>query len=181
MSLPEGTTHSPPVKKQKRSPSCCAYFSPDDNLQQLLCDYINQEKEGIDVAIFSFTHKKIAEALMHAHKNGIKVRIITDPSSAHDRFSKIYLLQECGIPIYLYNLHYTEKVAGTFSNIMHNKFVVFKNNNHKKAYVWTGSFNFTKSAALSNQENVLVIEHAHIIKKYSDQFERLLTRCKRAL
>ena len=159
--------------------SCCAYFSPDDDLQKLLCDHIANEQEAIDIAIFSFTDKKIAEALIGAHTKGIRIRIVTDPSGVNDRFSKIFFLQENGIPIYVYNLRYKKKAPATLSDIMHNKFVIFKKNSMQRSYVWTGSFNFTKSATLSNQENVMVSEQRLLVKQYNAQFSRLLSRSKR--
>ncbi len=158
---------------------CCAYFSPDDDLQKLLCDHITNEQEAIDIAIFSFTDKKIAEALIGAHTKGIRIRIVTDPSGIHDRFSKIFFLQENGIPIYVYNVRYKKKAPATLSDIMHNKFVIFKKNSMQRSYVWTGSFNFTKSATLSNQENVMVSEQRSLVKQYNTQFNRLISRSKR--
>lgn len=161
------------------SPTCHAYFSPDDNLESLLCSYIDQEQEAIDIAIFSFTNKRIARALIDAYNRGIKIRIITDPSSLQDRFNKCTLLQENHIPIFVYDLHYKGKASNTLSNLMHNKFAIFKKNNGKIPCVWTGSFNFTKSASLSNQENILVIQEQPTVQKYIMQFDRLLQRCKK--
>ena len=167
------------VIEPKDDGTCCAYFSPDDDLQKLLCDHITNEQEAIDIAIFSFTDKKIAEALIRAHTQGIRVRIVTDPSGVHDRFSKILFLQENGIPIYVYNVRYKKKARATLNDIMHNKFVIFKKNNMQRSSVWTGSFNFTKSATLSNQENVMVSEQRLLVKQYNAQFSRLLSRSKR--
>jgi len=163
----------------KNNVHCCAYFSPDDDLQKLLCDYIDNEQEAIDIAIFSFTNKKIAEALVRAYKRGVRIRIVTDPSGIHDRFSKILFLQESGIPIYVYNAGYKKKTPATLSDIMHNKFVIFAKNNTQRSFIWTGSFNFTKSATMSNQENILVSEQHSLVKQYNAQFSRLLSRSKR--
>jgi len=172
---PVTRTHEPPVAHDEATR---AYFSPDDDLQRLLCERIAHENEAIDIAIFSFTDKRIANALMQAHKRGIAIRIVTDKSALHDRFSKVPLLLESGIPVYVYDVHY-KKGPATLSNLMHNKFVLFKRNKQYRTCVWTGSFNFTRSAALSNQENVVESESFVLSMQFSDQFERLIARCKR--
>jgi cardiolipin hydrolase len=86
-----------------------------------------------------------------------------------DRFSKVPLLQEAGIPVFVY--HSTS--TGLIADIMHNKFALFVNNYESRPLVWTGSFNFTKSAHARNRENVTVTDDARLVKKYQKEFERL--------
>jgi len=152
------------------------YFSPDDDLQQKLLSYIEKEKKAIYLAIFSFTDKKIAQALIEAHKRGVDVQVIADPSFLTDRFTKISFLEMEGVPIYMYDPKQSPNHKATYSNIMHNKFVLFENNIDNRPLVWTGSFNFTKSARLSNQENVVVLSHPKIVAKYEKQFAALKNR-----
>lgn len=168
-------TASTRVKKTIQ-PSCNrSFFAPDNNLEKLLCSYIDAEKEAIDIAIYSFTHKKIAQALVSACKKGVKIRIVTDSSGVPDRRSKITYLHQQNIPIYVYE---KPLVVQALNNIMHHKFALFKNNNND-SLLWTGSFNFTHSAVINNQENVIVSNDNNLIKDYTDQFNRLLERCKR--
>jgi phosphatidylserine/phosphatidylglycerophosphate/cardiolipin synthase-like enzyme len=61
---------------------------------------------------------------------------------------------------------------------MHHKFVIFGNNIGGKSLLWTGSYNFTKSATMNNQENVLVLDEIHLIEKYGRQFELIKQRTK---
>ena len=63
-----------------------------------------------------------------------------------------------------------------FSDIMHNKFVIFGKNISNKPLLWTGSFNFTKSAQLKNQENVVILDEQYLIQKYEKQFEVIKKR-----
>jgi len=156
-----------------------AYFAPDDNLEDILCQYIAREHEAIDIAVYSFTNKRIAQALIDAHKKGVAIRIVTDQYGIRDRFSKIQFLQENNIPIFVYNPMYRGKSSATLNDAMHNKFLIFKKNNGEMPCVWTGSFNFTKSATKSNQENVLTTQENTVVQKYVAQFNRLLQRCKK--
>lgn len=153
-----------------------AYFSPDDNLQQKLIERINAEKSGIHMAIFSFTDKKIAEALYDAHKRNVLVEIIADSSCHTDKFSKIAYLKDVGIPVFIYDPKKSATRSNTLSNIMHNKFVIFDCNKDDASLVWTGSFNFTRSADKSNQENVIVTNDPTVITKFKEQFAILKTR-----
>lgn len=150
-----------------------AYFSPDDDLQQKLIDYIKYEHEGIKLAIFSFTDKEIADALIDAHKRGVKIEVVADAGLLADRFGKIACLQESGIKVYLYDPNRSSRDVKTLSHIMHNKFVLFQKNRGDRALIWTGSYNFTKSARLSNRENVVVLDNSEIIAKFNRQFDRL--------
>jgi phosphatidylserine/phosphatidylglycerophosphate/cardiolipin synthase-like enzyme len=153
-----------------------AYFSPDDDVQQKLIGYIDREKKGILLAIFSFTDKHIAQALLRAKERGVDVQLLADPGFLHDRYTKIDWLYEQGVPVYVYNPKRSPKNLATISNIMHHKFVVFLDNVDDRALVWTGSFNFTKSARLNNQENVVVLSTPRLVKKYVQKFEQLKER-----
>lgn len=149
------------------------YFSPDDDLQQKLVAYINNEKKGIWLAIFAFTDKHIAEALIRAKERGVDVQLVADPGFLHDRYTKIDWLFERGVPVFVYDPKRSRNNLSTMSNIMHHKFAIFLQNVDDRSLVWTGSFNFTKSARLSNQENAVVLSSSRIVKRYIKKFEQL--------
>ena len=144
-----------------------AFFSPDDNVQEILIQLIAQEKKSIKIAIYSFTDGKIAQALIDARQRGVIVEVIVDVSGSRDKFSKIELLKSNGIKVTVYD----PKNTSVYNNIMHHKFVIFEDNIGGKSLLWTGSYNFTKSATMNNQENVLVLDEIHLILKYAQQFE----------
>lgn len=171
----EAERHGVCVQPAPEIPSVKVFFSPDDDIKKELLELINQEQESIKLAMFLFTHIDIARALIDAHNRGVSVEVITDQCCLHDKYNKITLLKEHDFTIYVYdNRHKT----GTISNIMHNKFIIFGNTRSNKSSVWTGSLNFTKSAQLSNQENVLVVESRDIVDKFLEQFERIKKRSK---
>jgi mitochondrial cardiolipin hydrolase len=151
-----------------------AFFSPDDDLENLLIQLITVEQHSIKAAVFSFTNGDIAKALIHAHRRGIDIEIVTDISCLKDKFNKIDLLKKAGIKIFVYNPRNTS----IFNNIMHNKFVLFGKNVANKSLLWTGSFNFTKSAKINNQENIIIVDEMHLIERYRKQFALLKQRLK---
>lgn len=149
-----------------------ALFSPDDDVAGVLMHLIMNEQTCIKAAIFSFTDGDIAKALIEAKNRGVIVEVIADASYLRDKYTKIALLKENGITICVYN----PNNKAFINDIMHNKFVLFSKNIHDKALLWTGSFNFTKSARLKNQENVLILDEAHLIEKYLRQFDVIKKR-----
>ncbi|PKN03799.1 hypothetical protein CVU75_00325 [Candidatus Dependentiae bacterium HGW-Dependentiae-1] len=149
-----------------------ALFAPDDKVQEALVYLIEQEKKSIKAAVFFFTDSAIAKALLAAHERGVRIELLVDPTGLRDRFNRIKALQEKGIPVFVYNTISDSDLSG----YMHNKFAVFAQNLFERPLVWTGSFNFTRSAHEKNQENVVLIDESWIVDKYARQFERLKKR-----
>lgn len=175
----ETATHKTSKNKRGQSTSPAektVLFSPDDNLQQALIDLIGKECASIKVAIYTFTDKDIAQALIDAHKRGVEVQIVTDPCQLKDRYSKCLALKEKGIKVFEYDPTYIKDMR---SNLMHHKFAIFGCDKQKDCCVWTGSFNFTQAACKRNQENALIVKDAYAVKRFSDQFELLKQRCRK--
>jgi len=152
-----------------------AFFSPDDDLEELLIQLINAEQMAIQLAVFSFTDGAIAQALINARRRGVKIVVITDISGARDKFSKIDLLKKNGITVLVYD----PRNQTVLNNIMHHKFVLFEKNVGGKSLVWTGSYNFTKSATRNNQENIVLLDSKPLIDKYAKQFSLLQERTRK--
>ncbi len=153
-----------------------AFFSPDDSVLKVLLYLINQEKKSIRLAAFSFTDGEVAQALLQAMDRGVNIEIVVDPGCMTDKFGKITILQKKGLNIFVYDPEYKAGNKGLITSIMHNKFILFESNVLDKSLLWTGSFNFTKSAHIRNQENVIVLDDSMLIDKYKMQYERLKTR-----
>lgn len=146
----------------------CALFSPDDKIRKTLIAHIQQEKESIKIAIFTFTDSKIAQELINAHERGVFIEIVTDPTSLREQYNKIGELSNHGIPIFVYN---PQTRKGRYAGIMHHKFALFGKNVENKPLLWTGSFNFTRAAHKTNRENVVILDDHALIKQYTAQFE----------
>lgn len=147
----------------------CVLFSPDDDVRKALCTLIEREKEAIKVAMFMFTDKDIAQALIDAHKKGISVEIVADAGCLRERYNKISMLCDAGCTVFIYN-------GSDVNSLMHHKFVVFRKNDGDVAKVWTGSFNFTKAGREVNQENAIVSSDKTVVDQFEKQFEKLKRR-----
>lgn len=153
-----------------------SYFSPEDNVREKLIAAIESERCFIKIAVFTLTDERIAKALLKAFHRGVKIEILTDPTCLKDRFNKINYLSHEGVPVYVYN---AAPAGPPIYSCMHHKFAVFGCDKENKRYVWTGSFNFTKSASDSNQENVVVIHKRATVDRFEQQFQKIKERSSR--
>lgn len=154
-------------------------FTPDQDIKKAIIGLMDAEKESIAAAVYMFTEKDIAHAMVNAHKRGVKVELITDPSCALSPYCKAAVLSKHGIPVYVYTPPLGANEQGRSGSLMHDKFFIFNNSMGYKKVVCTGSYNSTKSASYSNQENFLFIEDAPLADDYLKQFEVLKTRSRR--
>ncbi len=161
------------IEKNNRSPVlhgqiCDVFFAPNDNINRELLSLIDQEQKHIRVAVFNFTDRNIAQALIRAQDRGVVVEVITDINCIYDRYNKIDQLHDNNISVLIFDPK--QKKAG---GIMHHKFALFSNNRTGNALVWTGSCNFTRSGSQVNQENGLLLNDEKIVNKFLQQFERI--------
>lgn len=141
------------------------FFVPDDPVKKILLGLIYTERWYIKAAVYQLTDPDLFDALIDAHRRGVKIEIITDKSCLASKHEKISELRSYEIPVYVYG----EK----FYSIMHNKFWVFGKNLCNKKIIWSGSANATISGTTRNEENVLVDDRADVVKLYDDKFDRL--------
>ncbi|GGF01010.1 phospholipase D-like domain-containing protein [Hymenobacter cavernae] len=134
------------------------FFSPGTACLDAILAFINHAAHRLDVCVFTISDDRIAEALLAAHRRGAAIRLLTDNDKLHDQGSDIKSLQAAGVPV---------RIDRT-PNHMHHKFAVADNR-----VVLTGSYNWTRSAALANLENLLVTDDATVVQRYSTEFERL--------
>lgn len=134
------------------------FFSPSDNCIQELISEIEKAESSLLIAMYNFTSKPLAQALINACQRQIEVKVCLDGTDPYHRHAKGSYLSKKGVLVKI--------IEG--EGIMHHKFCII---DEKK--VITGSFNWTTSADLRNDENLLVIRSADIAASYKDEFMRL--------
>ena len=170
--LASASAPAPSAAAPSHSDSDTVFFGPDGNLRDRLLDFIRHEKKSLKIAVYMFTDKQIAQALIDAHNRGIAIEVLTDPTCIKDKYNKIHMLVENNIPVYVY-----EVGPNAGHTIMHHKFVVFGANKNAQPLVWNGSFNFTQSAHARNKETVVLLHDATAVQKFSAEFEQLKNQC----
>ena len=128
------------------------------------------EQKSIFGAVYMFTDKKIAQALINAKKRGVDVQIVVDQISMMS-YGKGKYLQEQGIPVFV---HASENCNPYTMSLMHHKFFIFGlQKDLDCSLVWTGSWNCTVKGSLHNNENVIITDDPDIFTLYCQQFQIL--------
>lgn len=133
-------------------------FSPSPSALKLVLKGIESAQKEVLVAAYSFTSKPIALALLKAHKRGVSVRIVVNPSKAKTYSGSTFLANH-GVSV---------RVNDRYAIHLH-KFMVIDS-----VHLETGSFNYSAAAANRNAENVLMIWNAGpLAQVYAKEWVRL--------
>ncbi len=135
-----------------------AVFSPGTACREMICSAIRFAQEHIDICVFTISDNVITEEILRAHSLKKKIRIITDNDKTEDMGSDIEELENAGIQV----------TTDNTDAHMHHKFALF---DRKKLI--TGSYNWTRSAALYNHENLLETTTPKLVDSFHYEFERL--------
>jgi len=118
------------------------WFAPDDGVASRLVGLIDDARSQVDFLAFTFTSDALAEALLRAGERGVTVRGVIERDQAEAAGSDYARLQQAGIDVR------QDSNPGT----MHHKLLLID-----QGVVATGSYNFTRSAEESNDENVVIL------------------------
>ncbi len=134
-------------------------FSPGNSCRDLIIEQIKSSSSLIEICVFTISDDLITDALIEAKELfDLDIRIITDDEKSYDKGSDIKYLESKGFEIRYDDVRHH----------MHHKFAVFDTNR-----VLTGSYNWTRSAASYNQENILLTSKPKVVEAYRKEFSRL--------
>lgn len=131
------------------------YFTPPAGSAGGLIKHIDASKKTIKVMAYGFTAIPLSEALVKAHRRGVKVQLLQDEKSAGNNSDAVNQLIAAGIEVRSDGKH----------AIQHNKVMLLDDD-----IVITGSYNFTKSAEVRNAENIIILKSAYAAKRYADNW-----------
>jgi phosphatidylserine/phosphatidylglycerophosphate/cardiolipin synthase-like enzyme len=146
---------TPSITRAKTLDTC---FSPLGHCDQVLVSWINTSRKSLDGAIYGLTDKTIADALIRAHRRGVRVRVVHDKTQAAGKRAVSEVLAQSGIPVRIQR--------GSEGGILHHKFLIIDS-----SYVITGSFNWTRNASSKNDENFVVLDDQ--TPAFQKEFDRL--------
>ncbi|QRK09574.1 endonuclease [Archangium violaceum] len=149
-----------PSRELRETSRVEAWFSPGEDPLRAIVRLIGEARGSADVCVFTLTDDRITRALMEAHEKGVRLRVVSDGDKALDPGSDIHRLREAGVPV---------RVDRTQAH-MHHKFAVFD-----RMRLLTGSYNWTRSAADQNHENVLVSDDPRLVQPFCRAFDDLWT------
>ena len=140
------------------TPDPRVYFSPGEDALDAIIATVKSARQILRICVFTITDDRIAKAILERHRSGVDVRIVTDNDKAFDKGSDIHKFSDAGIDVRV----------DTTVNHMHHKFALIDNHT-----VINGSYNWTRSAASCNNENVVVEECPVLVREFRKEFDRL--------
>lgn len=148
-----------PLKPGAREVVSKCYFNPGNSCRDAVIEQLRKARRIIRICVFTISDDAISREIVAAKRRGVAVEIITDNDKTEDLGSDIRALRNAGIAVYV----------DTTPNHMHHKFAVMDSE-----WLVSGSFNWTRSASLYNQENVLVTNDPRAVAAYEREFVRLI-------
>lgn len=135
-----------------------AYFSPGDDCLNSIVTILKAIRTSADICVFTITDDRIGKAMIEAQRRGVRVRVISDDDKSEDLGSDIDTFARAGL----------EVATDRTDAHMHHKFAIFD-----RSILLTGSYNWTRSAATENQENIALTEDPKLLRSYQQEFDRL--------
>jgi phosphatidylserine/phosphatidylglycerophosphate/cardiolipin synthase-like enzyme len=158
----DNTTHSIDPDGFSEGTVIESYFSPTDGaIVSAVIPLINSAHHTLDVAMFFFTSRPIAAAILDAKQRGVVVRMILDAGGAANRYSQHVTLCDNGIAVKIEN----------WGSKSHSKWAVADAELDDAAVVF-GSMNWTDSGDDKNDENTLYLRNPGVAAEFHTEFER---------
>jgi phosphatidylserine/phosphatidylglycerophosphate/cardiolipin synthase-like enzyme len=135
------------------------YFSPDDGVADRIYEILTEAKESIYFMAFSFTTDEFGEVIREQAGNGLTVAGVMEEQQVKSNIGTEYdFFQQAGLDVYL---------DGNEGQMHHKTMIV------DGKIVISGSYNFSRSAEIRNDENVIIFHNEKIADFYLQEFERV--------
>ncbi|MCH2215460.1 MAG: phospholipase D-like domain-containing protein [Flavobacteriales bacterium] len=145
-----------------KAPSHSVYFSPGDECKNAIVHLLSSAQNRVLICVFTISDNDISDEILHCLRRGLAVKLISDNYKAFDKGSDLFELQNKGVEVRF----------DKGSAHMHHKFAIIDD------ALLTGSYNWTRSAAERNYENIVVSNTAGLLKEFQSEFDRLWDKFK---
>jgi cardiolipin synthase len=135
--------HQPPSAFMIGGQRVELYLLPDPRALDYLLSLLRQAKKSLHVAMFTWTHPRLTEAVIDAHRRGVTVNVMLDANSTRGASAEtLFLLRKAGVN--------TSISAGTA--LLHHKLACIDGET-----LICGSANWTRAAFTQNDDCFVVI------------------------
>jgi phosphatidylserine/phosphatidylglycerophosphate/cardiolipin synthase-like enzyme len=134
-------------------------FSPDDGVADRILQLLAQARSSIEFMAFAFTSDDLAGAMIDRSRAGVGVRGVFEASQVAGGASQYAMLREAGLDV---------RLDGNEGNL-HHKVILLDGET-----VITGSYNFSRSAEVRNDENVLILHSVEVARAFRAEFDRVM-------
>ncbi len=137
-------------------------FSPSEEIFDEILDVLKSATDEVYIAMYAFSDWRLALTLVWLDERGVRIHVLADSKWNTSRFSVLNDMRQ-------FNFTACENPYG----LLHDKYMIIDPNRENAAVV-IGSYNFTKSAQLKNNEVILVLRSRKIAKLYVENFKKIL-------
>ena len=147
-------------------------FGPNDNIEKFVIEEINKAKKEINIMVFWFTWKPIADALLRALARGVNINLILDSRSTEKKIQDVDVEKELIVPKYLLeNGFKREKIKIYNGELLHHKIILFDDEN-----VLMGSCNFFNGSIKRHEEHYMLAISDELYDTFYNKFKELWTQ-----
>ena len=140
------------------------YFSPSDNTNQKLIEFINSADDSLHFAAMLITRFDLYNAINARIDSGVVVKGIINSDTSTLIYDDLSLAMGSNLVI-----------NPITSEIMHHKFAISDVGSNSDAAVWTGSHNWSTNANTRNDENTVVVHDAELAEVYYRAYLAMFT------
>lgn len=134
-------------------------FAPDNSPESTLVNLLDTAQDSVDFLAFSFTSDPLGDAVLRAQRAGVRVQgVMDEEQAASNAGSELASFRSAGLDV---------RLDGNPGQ-MHDKVLIIDGQ-----VVVLGSYNFSRSANESNDENLLVIYDRDIARLFVQEFSRI--------
>jgi phosphatidylserine/phosphatidylglycerophosphate/cardiolipin synthase-like enzyme len=140
------------------------YFSPNGGATGAIIRVLDGARQSIYIQEYQLTSKVLTQAIVAAHRRGVKVIAILDKTQATERYSSAAFLSRAGIEVFI----------DAEPKIAHSKIAIVDGST-----VLGGSLNWSNAAENSNVENLIIIKDQGLARIYQKDWEARFNRSVR--
>ncbi len=139
------------------------FFAPYDDVEEEVLRLLDGAREEVVIAHYNIRRESILDKLIELHNRGVKVRVAVDETNAGREWNVgDDLLEQAGIEL-------VRTKPSKSRALMHFKICVID-----QETVMTGSYNWNATAALANDENMLVVRDKELADAYRQEVLEVL-------
>ena len=131
------------------------------DMNDTIAAYITRATETLDIAVYNINDQTIVNAINQAHDNGVAIRYLAHGPNLN-----------AGMDQFNDDIETFERPDDSGSG-MHNKFVVIDRDLEDKAFVLTGSTNFTTTSFTNNLNNLIIFQEQSLARGFTLEFEEM--------
>jgi phosphatidylserine/phosphatidylglycerophosphate/cardiolipin synthase-like enzyme len=141
------------------------YYSPDDGVADRILELLTEAEESIYFLAFSFTADELGQIIRTQAENELDIAGVMEEEQVKSNIGTEYdFFKQADLDVF---------VDGNEGQMHHKTMIV------DERIVITGSYNFSRSAEIRNDENIIVIYNRPIAEFFMAEFQRVYQQSKR--